>query len=120
MRPVSPSSRTAPRGSSLIIALCATVPLMVAGGTMPLAVTHGRRANETMVAITQARDVAASGAQDALARLAVDPGFRSTYTLALGGPIAQITVTAWEDEGSTTTPTAWSTTTPRRSSSRSS
>jgi hypothetical protein len=91
--------RRARRGGALIIALCATIPLIIAGGTLLVTVTQGRRATETSVALAQARDASASGAQDALARLADDPNYTGSYQLQLGGPAANVTVTAWADDG---------------------
>ena len=37
------SSRADRRGSALLIALCATIPLLIAGGTLLVTVTQGRR-----------------------------------------------------------------------------
>lgn len=87
------------RGSALIVALCATIPLLIAGGTLLVTVTQGRRATENSVALVQARDASASGAQDALARLAVDPNYVGNFQLQLGGPMADVTVTAWDGDG---------------------
>ena len=87
------------RGGALIVALCATIPLLIAGGTLLVTVMRGRNATESTVALCQARDVSASGAQDALATLGIDPNFRGSYQLALNGPLARISVADWESDG---------------------
>jgi hypothetical protein len=95
-------SCTTPRstkGGALIIALCATIPLLIAAGTLLITVTQGRRATETTVALAQARDASASGAQDALAQLTTNPNYRGSYQLALNGPLATVSVSAWGTDG---------------------
>ncbi len=86
------------KGGALIIALAAAIPLLIAGGALLTSVTQGRKSTETSVALAQARDVAASGAQDALAQLAVNPNYRGSYQLSLAGPVAQVSVTAWDKD----------------------
>jgi hypothetical protein len=40
------SSRRRESGGALIVALCATIPLLIAGGTLLVTVMQGRRATE--------------------------------------------------------------------------
>lgn len=95
-----PSIRTRRRrGSGLIVAIAMALPLLVAGGVLLGTVVSERTATEASVAIAQARDVAVSGAQDALAQLAVDSGFEGKYELALGGPLVTVSVTGWDSDG---------------------
>lgn len=86
------------RGNALVLALGSTTTLVVAGGTLLVAVTQQRTATEQSVVNAQARDASISGVEDALALLEVDPGYVGTYALALGGPRADVTVTSWGDD----------------------
>ena len=87
------------RGSAMLLVLCAAVPLMVAGGTMLFAVVRERALNEQLAAEASADDAAASGAHDALALLALDPGYTGSYVLAVDGHVANVSVTAWLGDG---------------------
>lgn len=87
------------RGSSLLLALGSALPLMIAGGTLLFTVVRERAAAEQASAEVLADDVAASGAHDALARLAANPAYAGSYTLAVAGHTAEVTVTAWAGDG---------------------
>src|SRR5688572_9297790 len=87
------------RGSALILAVGATIPLLVAGGVLLTAITRQRSADEQSLVVTQARDASSSGAQQALARLTADPNYTGSFDVALRGPSAEVTVTAWADDG---------------------
>jgi hypothetical protein len=86
-------------GSALILAIGAAIPLLIAGGVLLTAVTRARTAADHSIVVQQARDVSASGAQNAMARLVADPNFTGDYDLELSGPVAHIAVAAWANDG---------------------
>lgn len=92
-------SRRRERGSAMLLALGAALPLMIAGGTMLFAVVRERSFAEQMAAEVAAEDAAASGAHDAIALLATDPNFTGSYALGVDGHVAQVSVTAWATDG---------------------
>ncbi len=82
-------------GSALLLALGSMTTLLIAGGALLLSVTQERTATEQSVVMAQAHDVSTSGAQDALATLGLDASYTGHYSLAIGGAVADVTVTAW-------------------------
>ena len=99
MNPSNPHHRNE-RGSALVIALGMAVPLVIAGGTLLMAVTHERTVTEDALVITKTRDAADAGAHDAIAKLVANAAYTGTYSLAMGGPTASVTVSAWATNGS--------------------
>ncbi len=87
------------RGSAMLLALGAAVPLMVAGGTMLCVVVQERALHEQLAAEAAADDAAASGAHDALALLALDPGYSGSYVLGVDGHVANVAVASWLGDG---------------------
>jgi hypothetical protein len=87
--------RLSKRGNALLLALGATTTLIVAAGTLLVAVTQERTATEQSVVNAQARDASTSGAEDALARLSVDPDWEGTFAVDMGGPVADVIVVDW-------------------------
>jgi hypothetical protein len=49
--------------------------------------------------MTAARDAAASGAQDAMAKLTLNPNYTGTYDVAVGSGTAHVVVTSWANDG---------------------
>ncbi len=86
------------RGNALVLALGSTTTLVIAGGTLLVAVTQERIATEQSVVNAQARDASVSGVEDALALLDVDPDYSGSYPLAMGGPRADVTISWWGDD----------------------
>jgi hypothetical protein len=91
-------ARRSKRGSALIIAIGFILPLLIAGGALLVQVTHERVATEQAIVIERARDAAASGGQDALAKLSDDPNYEGEYDLKLGGAFADVEVVSWADD----------------------
>ncbi|MBL8843935.1 MAG: hypothetical protein JNL90_20600 [Planctomycetes bacterium] len=91
--------RRSRRANALLLALGATTTLIVAGGTLLVSVAEERTATEQSIVAAQARDASTSGAEDALARLAADPNTEGSWQVDLGGPIADVTVVDWGDNG---------------------
>ncbi|MSP15084.1 MAG: hypothetical protein EXR73_00485 [Myxococcales bacterium] len=87
------------RGNALLLALGATTSLIVAAGTLLVAVTHERTSSEQSVVNSQACDASASGAEDGLAALASNANYTGTFQLTYGGPVADVTVVAWASDG---------------------
>lgn len=92
-------ARSARRGSALILAIGATIPLVIAGGVMLTAITRERSAAEQSVVVSQARDVSASGAHEALARLSKDANYAGSYDVTIGGAQAHVTIAPWKGDG---------------------
>lgn len=86
-------------GTAALVALASILPLVVVGGTLLGVVVHGRSATEATIARRAASDAAASGGQDALAKLQADPNYTGAYDLDLGTGLVHITVTAWAHDG---------------------
>jgi len=86
------------RGSALILAIGAAIPLLIAGGALLCAVTKEQDATEQSVVISQARDAAASGAHSAIAELSTDPNLTGTLDVTVGGALARVTVTPWKGD----------------------
>ena len=95
---MSKSSRNE-SGGALLIAIASAIPLLIAGGTLLVTATQRAKATEVTVALTTARDVSASGAQDALAQLGTNPMFRGSYPLTTGGALADVSVADWSGDG---------------------
>jgi len=91
--------RLSRRGNALLLALGATTTLIVAAGTLLVAVTQERTATEQSMVNAQARDASTSGAEDALARLSTDPKFEGAFAVDMGGSTADVTVVDWTDDG---------------------
>ena len=82
-----------------MFAITATVPLLGVAGTLLMVNVSEREQLERSVVVTKARDAAASGAQDALAKLAVDADFEGAYDVTIGGVDAHVVVTDWGSDG---------------------
>ncbi len=91
--------RRSQRANALLLALGATTTLIVAGGSLLVSVAQERTATEQSIVAAQARDASTSGAEDALARLSVDPNTTGSWQVDLSGPIADVTVVDWGDNG---------------------
>lgn len=91
--------RRSRRANALLLALGATTTLIVAGGTLLVSVAQERTATEQSIVAAQARDASTSGAEDALARLAADPNTAGSWQVDFGGPVADVTVVDWGDNG---------------------
>jgi hypothetical protein len=91
--------RLSKRGNALLLALGATTTLIVAAGTLLVAVTQERTATEQSVVNAQVRDASTSGAEDALSRLSVDPNWQGTFAVDMGGPVADVVVVDWGKDG---------------------
>jgi len=87
------------RGIAMLLAITATIPLIGVTGTVLMIAVRQRQQIEESVVVAMARDAAASGAQDAMAKLTMDADFTGTYDLAIGGGQAEVTVTDWETDG---------------------
>jgi len=87
------------RGIAMLLAITATIPLIGVTGTVLMIAVRQRQQVEESVVVAMARDAAASGAQDAMAKLTMDADFTGTYDLAIGGGQAEVTVTDWETDG---------------------
>jgi len=75
--------------------MTATIPLMGVAGTLLMVTVHHRSETEESALMTAARDAAASGAQDAMAKLTVDPAYTGTYDLTVGTCTAHVVVSDW-------------------------
>lgn len=98
LRLVRPGRRQR-RANALILVLAATSTLVVAGGTLLVAVTSERTATEQSMLNDQAADASTSGAEDALAKLSVNANYEGAWQVDLGGPVADVTVSSWGDDG---------------------
>ena len=87
------------RGSAALMAITAAIPLIGVAGTLLMVTVRQRNQVEALVVVAAARDAAASGAQDAMAKLAVDPNWAGEYDLAVGGSLAHVVVTDWTSDG---------------------
>jgi hypothetical protein len=87
------------RGSAALMAITAALPLIGVAGTLLMVTVRQRDEVEAAAIVAAARDAAASGAQDAMAKLAVDPTFSGAYDLTVGGSIAHVVVTDWSNDG---------------------
>lgn len=96
-RPTRPSRSR--KGNALLLALGATTTLVVAAGTLLVAITQERAGTEQSIVNAQAQDAATSGAEDALAALESNSNWTGTFQSAYGGPVADVTVVAWASDG---------------------
>jgi hypothetical protein len=87
------------RGSAALMAITAAIPLIGVAGTLLMVTVRQRNQVEASAVVAAARDAAASGAQDAMAKLAVDPNWSGEYDLAVGGSLAHVVVTDWSTDG---------------------
>jgi hypothetical protein len=87
------------RGTATVLAVTATLPLMAAAGTLLMVTVHHRSEAEESAIVTAARDAAASGAQDAMAKLTTDPNYTGTYDLNVGSGTAHVVVSDWTNDG---------------------
>jgi hypothetical protein len=87
------------RGIAMVFAVAAAIPLIGVAGTLLMIAVRQREQVEESIVVTMARDAAASGAQDAMAKLSTNADFTGTYDLAIGGGQAQVTVTDWVSDG---------------------
>jgi hypothetical protein len=86
-------------GIAMLAAISAVIPLIGVTGTLLMIAVRQREQVEEAVVVAKARDAAASGAQDAMAKLTLDAEYSGTYDLAIGGGQAHVTVTDWADDG---------------------
>jgi hypothetical protein len=86
------------RGSAALLAMTATIPLMGVAGTLLMVTVHHRSETEESALMTAARDAAASGAQDAMAKLTVDPAFTGAYDLTVGNCTSHVVVSDWAND----------------------
>jgi Flp pilus assembly protein TadG len=75
------------RGSAALMAITAAIPLIGVAGTLLMVTVRQRDQVEASAIMAAARDAAASGAQDAMAKLAVDPNYTGTYDLTVGASL---------------------------------
>ena len=87
------------RGSAALLAITAALPLIGVAGTLLMVTVRQRDQVEAAAIVAAARDAAASGAQDAMAKLALDPNYTGTYDLTVGSSLAHVVVTAWSTDG---------------------
>lgn len=87
------------RGIALVFAVTAAIPLVGVAGTLLMIAVRQREQIEESIVVTKARDAAASGAQDAMAKLTANADFTGTYDLAIGSGQAHVTVTDWASDG---------------------
>jgi Flp pilus assembly protein TadG len=87
------------RGSAALMAITAAIPLIGVAGTLLMVTVRQRNQVEASAVVAAARDAAASGVQDAMAKLAVDPNWAGEYDLAVGGSLAHVVVTDWTSDG---------------------
>ncbi len=99
MEPRMLISNRSRRGNALLLALGATTTLIVAAGTLLVAVTQERTGTEQSVVNAQARDASTSGAEDALAILDGNANWTGSFQSAYGGPLADVAVAAWGTDG---------------------
>src|SRR5258706_5530723 len=86
-------------GIAMVFAVAAAIPLIGVAGTLLMIAVRQREQVEESIVVTKARDAAASGAQDAMAKLSTNADFTGTYDLAIGSGQAQVTVTDWASDG---------------------
>jgi len=87
------------RGSAALMAITAAIPLIGVAGTLLMVTVRQCNQVEALAVVAAVRDAAASGAQDAMAKLAVDPNWAGEYDLAVGGSLAHVVVTDWTSDG---------------------
>jgi len=87
------------RGSAALMAITAAIPLIGVAGTLLMVTVRQRDQVEASAIMAAARDAAASGAQDAMAKLALDPNWSGKYDLTVGASLAHVVVTAWSNDG---------------------
>lgn len=96
--PFHPTDRSR-SGIAMLLAITAAIPLIGVTGTLLMVAVRQRQQVEEAVVVAKARDAAASGAQDAMAKLTLDADFEGSYDLAIGGGQAHVTVTDWASDG---------------------
>lgn len=87
------------RGTAAVLAVTATIPLMAVAGTLLMVTARHRSEVEESSIVTTARDVAASGAQDAMAKLTLNPDYTGAYDVTVGVNTAHVVVTDWGTDG---------------------
>jgi hypothetical protein len=87
------------RGFAAVMALVAVIPMVTVAGTLLMVASRHRAQVEESAIVTKARDAAASGAQDALAKLALNADYAGTYDVAIGGATSHVVVTDWSSDG---------------------
>jgi hypothetical protein len=87
------------RGTAAVLAVTATIPLMAVAGTLLMVTVRHRSEVEESSIVTTARDVAASGAQDAMAKLTLNPDYTGAYDVVVGVNTAHVVVTDWGTDG---------------------
>jgi hypothetical protein len=93
------SSRRSRRGFAAVMAITSVIPLVTIAGTLLMVTVRAHDEFEESLIVTKARDTAASGAQDAMAKLALDADYSGSYDLAIGGATAHVVVTDWASDG---------------------
>ncbi len=87
------------RGTAALLAITAAIPLIGVAGTLLMVSVRQRDQVEASAVMTAARDASASGAQDAMAKLALDPNYTGTYDLTVGHATAHVVVSSWVNDG---------------------
>src|SRR5262245_37873382 len=87
------------RGTAAVLAVTATIPLMAVAGTLLMVTVRHRSEVESSSIVTAARDVAASGAQDAMAKLTINPDYTGAYDVDVANGTAHVVVTDWATDG---------------------
>lgn len=87
------------QGFASVMAIIATVPMVAVTGTLLMVAVRQQRQMEESQIVTQSRDIAASGAQDAMAKLALNADFVGAYDLNIAGGVAHVVVTDMGSDG---------------------
>lgn len=87
------------QGFASVMAIIAVIPMVGVAGTLLMVAAHERKQIEEYQIVTKARDIAASGAQDAMARLTLNADYAGTYDLIVAGGTAHVVVTDWANDG---------------------
>src|SRR5215831_17337535 len=87
------------QGFASVMAIIAVIPMVGVAGTLLMVAAHERAQIEETQIVEKARDIAASGAQDAMARLTLNADYAGTYDLNLDGGTAHVVVTDWASDG---------------------
>jgi hypothetical protein len=87
------------RGFAAVMAIIAVVPMVAVAGTLLMVAVRQRCQAEESQIVTMSRDVAASGAQDAMAKLTLNADLTGTYDVAVGGGTARVVITDWGSDG---------------------
>jgi hypothetical protein len=87
------------QGFASVMAIIATVPMVAVAGTLLMVAVRQELQVEESQIVTKSRDVAASGVQDAMAKLALDADYVGAYDVTIAGGVAHVVVTDMGSDG---------------------